>query len=799
VSLKILDMHDHLAAERGEVVLCVPLVGAHDRFVECMRSILAHTPREVPLLVADDASPDDRSLRLLEELDRAGVLDREVHYVRSAESRGFVCTVNDAFDRTSPADVVVVGSDCVVTAGWYDAMTIAANHSTLVATVSVFTNDGTILSLPNRNNPQPALPQNIDLDRAAQAIRSTSVRIHPQLPAIAGGCFYVKRAALDLVGPFDVAFSPGYGEKEDFSQRCVLHGLVHVVADDGFVLRKGAGPSSDDGATDPIKEQHDRMVRVRYPYYDKWVHQFSSGVVTPFARAIGAAQRALTGLTVSIDGRCLTPTLTGTQLHTLEVIAGLAREGGPRLRVAVPHDLGDYAKAVLADVPNVELLPAHEVTEAIERDDVVHRPFQVSSEDDLSFLLSLGERIVVTYQDLIGFNNPGYFSSFEEWQAHRRLTRHALSLADRVVFFSRATAEEAINEELVERDRADVVYIGTDHALEGIPAVEEPPITTTKLGELPFLLCLGADFVHKNRPFALRVLSALRERHGWTGGLVFAGPHVPVGSSASEEASFLALHPELADLVIDVAAVDEGEKRWLLGNAALMLYPSVHEGFGLVPFEAADAGLVCAFAAQTATAELLPRSLALIEQWDPRLTADRIAPYLTSESLRSEHAAAVRATAAKLTWTRTARGLIDVYAAAACSRASEARKLVEAFVDERRDLEKTRGALDATRDALESAQVELEQQRRDFSDLETDYRGMREVFDQTAEELVGPNGVIPPDLRRPLLAIGHRRALRAPAFGMLRGLYRTGYRIRHHGRAPANSRSGTNECQTGGD
>jgi glycosyltransferase involved in cell wall biosynthesis len=335
---------------------------------------------------------------------------------------------------------------------------------------------------------------------------------------------------------------------------------------------------------------------------------------------------------------------------------------------------------------------------------------------------------------------------------------------ERVVFFSNVTAEEAIKEELVERDRTDVVYIGTDHTLEELAAVEESPITGTKLGESPFLLCLGQDFAHKNRGFALRVLAALRERHDWRGGLVFAGPHVPFGSSASEEAAFLARHPELADVVIDVAAVDEGKKRWLLHNAELMLYPSVHEGFGLVPFEAAEAGLVCAFAAQTAMAELLPSSLALIEQWDPDVTADRIAPYLASEKRRSEHVAAVRATAAPLTWRRTARALIDVYSAAACSRPSDARKLVEEFVGERRDLE-------MRREELETARGELEH--------------FREMFDQTTEELVGSDGVIPPDLRRPLLAIGKRPALRAPTFGMLRGLYRTGYRIRHGGRAPA--------------
>src|SRR5262249_48542484 len=157
----------------------------------------------------------------------------------------------------------------------------------------------------------------------------------------------------------------------------------------------------------------------------------------------------------------------------------------------------------------------------------------------------------------IAFNNPGYFRSFEEWQAHRRLTRNALSLADRVVFFSKVAAEEAISEELVARNQTDVVYIGTDHKLEQLPAVEKPPVTGTKLGDRPFLLCLGMDFAHKNRGFALRLLAALRTQHDWPGGLVFAGLHIPVGSSAPEEASFLALHPELADLVIDVAAVDE--------------------------------------------------------------------------------------------------------------------------------------------------------------------------------------------------------------------------------------------------
>ena len=49
------------------------------------------------------------------------------------------------------------------------------------------------------------------------------------------------------------------------------------------------------------------------------------------------------------------------------------------------------------------------------------------------------------------------------------------------------------------------------------------------------ILCIGTDFHHKNRVFALRVLDELQRRRDWKGCLVFAGPHVAVGSSAPDE------------------------------------------------------------------------------------------------------------------------------------------------------------------------------------------------------------------------------------------------------------------------
>ena len=88
--------------------------------------------------------------------------------------------------------------------------------------------------------------------------------------------------------------------------------------------------------------------------------------------------------------------------------------------------------------------------------DVVHRPYQVSNDEDLSFLAKLGERLIVTNQDLIAYHNPSYFRDFDSWEGYRRITRTALAVADRVMFFSAHACDDALAEDLVEPHRASI-------------------------------------------------------------------------------------------------------------------------------------------------------------------------------------------------------------------------------------------------------------------------------------------------------------------------------------------------------
>jgi GT2 family glycosyltransferase/glycosyltransferase involved in cell wall biosynthesis len=750
--LRELSAGETLGCGRGEVAVCIPVYGAPDLFAECMASVLAHTPLDVPIVIADDASPDPAVEAFVRSL--GGVLKHEVRYLRQAENLGFPGNVNTVFAAAFPADVVVLNSDCVVASGWLEGLRRAACSDALVATASALTNHGTILSVPERNRPRAGIPQDQDLAEAAGAVLAQSLRIYPHLPTAVGHCMYVRRHALDLVGGFDMAFSPGYGEEVDFSQRCLLHGLVHVAADDVFVLHHAGGSFAEDGEANPAQEAHERVIEARYPYYQRTQTAAANASVGPLPRAIASARRAIRGLSVTIDGRCLGPLVTGTQVHTLQLIRALDATGQVALRVIVQDDLGAYAAQQLEAHPRVRLMSHTEVHPTMEKADVAHRPYQVSNANDLLILRCAGERQVITHQDLIAYRNPGYFPGYPQWDRYQRLTRHALALADMVVFFSHHAARDALSEDLVDPARVRVVYIGVDHS-EATPPDAQAPAGAQTLAERPFLLCLGTDFRHKNRVFALRLLDALRNEQDWDGQLVLAGPRVQGGSSAGEEAAYLASRPELARSVLTLPAVGEGEKAWLLEHCTAVLYPTTYEGFGLMPFEAADHDRPCLFASQTALAEILPSELATLVPWDPSASAQRVSHLLARPDAMSEHIRSIRRTGGRLTWQVTAESLVDAYRAAAAAPAREATQLVE-------DL----------------AAIEVER-----AEVERKYNELWRSLTPEARALVAPGGPLTPATHRALAAAIRRPLVRRLVLGPLQLAHRI-TRPQRHGQTP---------------
>ena len=591
---------------------------------------------------------------------------------------------------------------------------------------------------------EPDAPQG-DLEQLAGALTARSTRLRPRLRRAVGPCVYVRREAFELVGLLDPELDLRWALELDFAQRCLLSGLAHVAADDVLVK---ADPALADLASLPLPTS----LLERYPYLEAGSPLAESNLLTQTLQALRVSQGRLG---VTIDARALDGAVTGTQVHILELVSALARTEALALRVLVRTQRIDAQTiAFLRALPGTEVMAEEDLDEATLPSAVYHRPQQAFAAEDVAFAIKLGRRFVLSQLDLIAYRNPGYFPEGTAWEDYRLASRHGLSAAERVVVFSEHTRRELLDDALVDGSRIRVVPPGLDHRSSG---EERAPSAFADAGDEAlgqgFLLCLGTDFRHKNRLFALRLLACLRAEHNWPGRLLLAGTHVPHGSSLELEQAFLKAHPELDQAVIALGSIDEQEKTWLMSRASAVAYPSAYEGFGLVPFEAALAGVPCLFAAQSSLAEAAPPGTATILPWNPSASAAAAYPLLTDSEARRHHVETLAEAAKALTWNLAAERLVEIYREAASAPVREAGTL--------------------GRDAVQREVRLTEAHEVVVKRLISERAHAQGMYDELNAEvgsglsLVGPHGALPENLQRALLAISSRPGLARPLFGAL--------------------------------
>ena len=655
--------------------------------------------------------------------------------------------VNRALEQHAPADVVLFEDPCLVSEGWLDRLREAARGDTNTATASALTDAGTDLALLEPNGAEA------DLEDLARSLAEHTLKLRPRLSRAVGPCVYVRREAVELVGLLDEALPLGAALEVDFAQRCLLSGLAHVAADDVVVQRLAAGRGNEAGEGDTDEREY---LAARYPYLAESPPLAESGVL---AQALRAARGAGSPLWVTIDARALDGAVTGTQVHILELIVALARTGALKLRVLLRENRIDRGTLeLLRRLPETELLSEEEVDETTPRSAVYHRPQQTFAAEDVEFAMRLGERIVLSQLDLIAYRNPGYFPDAASWEDYRRASRHGLSAAERVVVFSDHTRRELLSDALVDDARVRIVAPGLDHRTTDEP---QRPAALDDAGGPPlapgFLLCLGTDFRHKNRLFALRLLAALRADHDWHGSLVLAGTHIPHGSSRELERAFLQEHDELGDAVVALGSVDEREKAWLIASAGAVVYPSVYEGFGLVPFESALSGVPCVFAPQSSLAEAAPEGTATILPWDPVQSAAAAYSLLTDPDARARHVRTLAEAARRLTWEAAAKSMVEVYREAAQAPLRDAATLARDAVGRERRL------TEAHEVVVRRLIGEREHAQRMYDELNAEVG--------SGLSLIGPRGALPENAQRALLTISARPGLSRPLYGALAGLF----------------------------
>jgi glycosyltransferase involved in cell wall biosynthesis len=671
--------------ERGAALVCIPLAAddtaqASEQALATTESVVEHTDSAVAVLIVGSPA----RIASMEGALPSHLRERTMLGLATEPDTSQAQALQAAAQASSPSDLVLVAPGIRVTAHWLESLRAAASSDSTVASSTPFSLGGGAVQLfedgQERRFEDP-------VEELARRVAEHSLCLRPRVATSGPACAYIRRAALELAGPFDEEL-PLDEALAGHARRAIAAGLVHVVADD--VLVQGAS-----GSPAVREEQVTKLV----PGNELGVQQtLLNDEHGSLRRAIGVARMALRRLSVTIDGRALTATVGGTQTYIIELVVALTRGQRVAVRVLIPPDLSERAAAAFSSLAGLELLTYEQAIDEPPRSDVVHRPQSVFTADDLTLLRLLGERVVIGQLDLIAYHNYSYHQDIEHWRAYRRATRLALGGADQVIFFSGHARRDALTEDLLPSARTHVVGVGAE-AIEHTRPPETSPEGFTEHD--PFLLCLGADYAHKNRPFAIELLAALRER-GWGGRLVLAGGHVAFGSSSERERELLAHSADLAPFVVDLGSVDEASKSWLYRHARALVYPTIYEGFGLLPLEAARADLPCLFAAQASLSELAGAAATLIA-WDARASAAAVLPLLSDGPAREQHLARLHALAIP-SWSEVSEQLVAVYKQAVTAPPSEAASRIWQELDRENFI----GRLETTAQEYQDAYHQLE-------------------------------------------------------------------------------------------
>jgi glycosyltransferase involved in cell wall biosynthesis len=554
--------------------------------------------------------------------------------------------------------VVLISAPVILPSGAFKPALELADADLRCASVSFFSNAAGHLSFPGRDAPSTHQVGKLDEEGVTQRLRKWSLGLIPTPIAYATGpAVLLTKQGLSVVWP-----PPQHAHDlpelmlADYSARARARGMVDYLDPSTFISRPRdvVDQYPNDSKLTPaaaawLGEREPALVRATAE---------SSEWDSAFAQVFDLARSAVFGLRIVIDATCVGPSEMGTQVAVLGLIAALAERADIRyLGVAIGGRAPGYAAEVLSHPKlDVRMVPDGNL-KVFPQVDLVHRPFQPDSQMNLASWRVIARRTVMTINDLIAYQVPGYHEDSDAWFQYRARMRTVTAGVDALFVLSDDVSEMVLRERLqIDGDRIFVVPVGTDHIGTRSPEVLPDELWARGFTGDEFLLVLGTNYSHKNRDVAVRILKELLDR-GHAISLVMAGAHVPYGSSRAAEAA--AWSPGLPAYV--VPDVSSAERNWLLRHANLVVYPTSAEGFGMVPEEAASFGTPTVFVPFGPFVERFDTLPVSPRDWSIAAFADAAEALLNDPQLAAKQAAAILGRGDSRSWSAAADAAMAAY------------------------------------------------------------------------------------------------------------------------------------------
>ncbi len=239
--------------------ILIPVYNGFEFLNPCLESIFRNTDLPFHLYLADDASPDEKVLPLLQKwaAKKAG----QITLLQNEHNGGFAKTVNKLI-QASAHDFALLNTDTEVPPGWASRLFYPIFTNENIASSGPWSNAGGAYQSLFFDNEETALQ--LPLEETDDLLRIFSPESYVLLPNLMGFCMAVSRTAVKQGGLFDEAYGRGYFEETDWCFRLNRLGKKHALVSNLFVYHKGFS-SFGNTARFEILHQNRTLFKKRYP------------------------------------------------------------------------------------------------------------------------------------------------------------------------------------------------------------------------------------------------------------------------------------------------------------------------------------------------------------------------------------------------------------------------------------------------------------------------------------------------------------------------------------------------------
>jgi glycosyltransferase involved in cell wall biosynthesis len=265
---------------------------------------------------------------------------------------------------------------------------------------------------------------------------------------------------------------------------------------------------------------------------------------------------------------------------------------------------------------------------------------------------------VVTIHDIIHLLYPEFLPNRFAFFYAQRMIGRALARGRKIIAVSENTRADLVQHYRLDGKKIQVIYNGVDSVFR---ERLDPAVRDRQLAELglhpPYLLFLGNPKPHKNLDRVLQAYARARTLAPLDLPLVCVGDK----GGAEERLARQIAELGLVGRVQLVGFVPSAALPAIYQGAALFLYPTLYEGFGLPVVEAMASGTPVITSNTSALREIAEGYAQLVNPLDVGGMAEAISRCLAEHDHRAALAERGRQRAADFRWERTARKTLATY------------------------------------------------------------------------------------------------------------------------------------------